>query len=580
MIIYLVENVNDVPIKSISFSNKTFEGLSLWELSHWYFQTIVIRLPKYDILTKEEGTREHYESVIWNPIFILKSTNERIDMNGINHFSDHTELFCVINTVNDLSEEDKLKIMFTSDEKCTSLVQMIEERKKEGPLAIAEEDWLDFHTAIFPCNKTTAEEVFETLENGVNPLETKSSVKKSKKRKSGGDLIVPTQLIGEGSYGVVMKAINTLTTNEVIVKYQKYDQKRLCEKLSCSDLNDCKMKKKICLLQDAIHEIFINSMVITPFVLEYDYPMFNVMVGSWLCNAPEDPNESGSFCLNSQNKSNISNIRYYSAFSPLPDVSIKSLVIDSSLPDDHTKLEQISDLMLQVFGALSMVQQPDQKYNHLDLHLSNILLEEYPSSFEITYGDDERIVVKSDYHPSIIDQGVAIIYHPSTNTLAWSPNLVYFFQDFIDRGYTPKTYMPGYDIILFIGSIICALWEDAEKTYNRLLYALCLWMNELYGCSEEKYISSSFYYSIVKGKQCRIPDIMFNIPPSFMNHLIDGVDYHDVIRSIITDLPRHFENTPSEIVFDWDDFKSNHRYTRPVYPKVYDVSTKSSWWFW
>jgi hypothetical protein len=559
-------------IAVFEFSNGAFRGRPLWDLSQFVFARNVSLLPKYDtdMIMRGESLK-NYQTILWNPHLVERATDTPLDMNSINEFDDSIALNCLVNAITTLSAQEKLKEMFTSD-RCTALVQHINSRPR---LASSEDEWLNFHTAIFPCTSSTAREVFENLEQGVDPLTRfeEDDNSHSKKRKNVQPALIPKKVIADGSYGVVMSALNTVNNRDVVVKYPKYDNWQLCNNLACAssassssssqDLDDCKMKKTICLLQSAIHEIYVNMTLISPFLIYANQLSFNQMVGSWLCNAPDEPEYAGTFCQ----PGHMDTARYYSAFSPLDaDLSMHEYMQYTTPPDSAAKLKDVSDALIMLFLALAMIQGPDRQYNHRDLHLGNVLMQRYHGApVVVTYGPNENVTVDSKYHPVIIDQGVATIYTPSTRTLAWSPDWVNFAYSLNQSGYPGLTYMPGYDIVLALGSVIELLMDVPGNKYSRLVHALCRWLNALYGCTDTQYLTDRILFSNTK-HGLRLPDLIGTLPPAFVYHLFNGVDYVDVVRSLVNDLPTHFANAP-DTPFNADAYKSTQPpYRPPIIP--------------
>lgn len=509
--------------------------------------------------------------VIWSVKWIVDGREI-----GYDHYQDSIvaqmdEIQCRLNEYKHVNALEKLQEIIDMPE-CTTLVRDLQRRNVGLNSEDSEnsEEWLNFHTAIFPCHSETVESI---LKMDTNPIQGADRSTTKNKRKSSEDKLIPIKTVREGSYGVVVRAKDTITDREVVVKYNKSHPKYLCDRIMYEVSEDLsyEMFGKICRLSQAIHEIFVNSTLISPYILRSRSPFFNLMLGSWLCNSPSDPVRSGRFCLDNSSDSN----KFYSAFAPLSDKDALVDVIGMDDVDEMTKFKDFQGVLLQIFSSLAGVQQTDLKYNHHDLHDGNILIEisDTDHTFRIPY-KDASVSVDSPFRAIIIDQGCASVYQPSTDRFAWSTDSATFLGGMQIAGFPCQPYMPGDDIILVLGTMLRKLLEfDEGEKYSRVLHTLARFVNELFACTDEKYLTSIL---LSLGTKPRLSSVIEGavrslFPTAWINSLFSSVDYYNVVEALVERFPEIFEETANLGPFNPNDYKATVT-EKYVLPRLTEMS--------
>lgn len=467
---------------------------------------------------RDQDSNEFENAMIWAVVW---KANGKIVVNPYNPLNPqiHT-LDCMLNDYTEMTNMQKMKQLM-NDPECTTLVQDVSQSRSATKQS---REWLDFHTAVFPCSSQSTDSVLSKLSQ--NPAPT----------------LKPVENIADGSFGMVVKAQNTATGKQFAVKYQKNILNKLCDKLVChsSSSSTCEMEYKMCPVQNAVHEIFVNMKAISPFVLRNNSNVFNLMLGSWLCEGPVDPVNSGKFC---DTKDAVT--RYYSAFELLSNkVVIMEFVLDKSSNED-TKFEDLYNVLSKLFEGLSNIQRKDLKYNHHDLHDGNILIE----------------TIDGEVYPIIIDQGCATLYFPLTDTLAWSGDVAKFTGFCQMVGLPSKCYMPCDDILLVLGQVVINL--ISTKKYDSIVYALLDMINDLYRCSRTKIISQSIAFCDKNERKPRFQKLIDFISKSqratasYMDWCMDGVDYKNVVQAIRTKWRTFYEHHKTlNQPFSWSSYHS------------------------
>lgn len=443
----------------------------------------------------DQDSKKFEDAMIWAVVW---KANGKIVVNSYDVLNPQIEtLDCMLNDYTEMTNMQKMKDLMT-DRECTTLVQLVSKNQSASKQS---REWLDFHTAVFPCSSESTDSVLSKLT--LNPAPT----------------LKPMENIADGSFGMVVKAKNTSTGKQFAVKYQKNILNKLCDNLVCQSSSSaaCEIEQKMCPVQNAVHEIFVNMKAIAPFVLRSNSNVFNLMLGSWLCEGPVDPVNTGKFC---DSKDAVT--RFYSAFELLSNkVVMMEFVLDTSVNED-TKFEDVNDVLTTLFKGLSDIQRKDLKYNHHDLHDGNILIEK----------------IDGEIYPIIIDQGCATLYFPLSDTLAWSGDVAKFTGFCQMVGLPAKCYMPCDDILLVLGQVVINL--IGTKKYDNIVYALLDLINGLYRCEKSKVISRSIAYCYEKERKPRFQKLIDFISKShratasYMDWCMDGVDYTDVVQAIRT----------------------------------------------
>jgi serine/threonine protein kinase len=217
---------------------------------------------------------------------------------------------------------------------------------------------------------------------------------------------------------------------EVIVKYEVVRDRdyKSCQDsyLKCIDRYKnitglCKTQEIYCRLESAFIEIYINKLHIQNlkcrnFAMFYAFfmcPTFSISFDKENKPTRNFINkfiENKRFCVENEKNEELNQEKLH-VFSVYE--YIKGKTLKEYLTSKEFNIISYYEIMLQIFGALSIAQIPNTLYyNHNDLHCSNVMIQSYPNKKEYEYSYEfpyEKTLnkVKSNKRAVIIDQGNA-----------------------------------------------------------------------------------------------------------------------------------------------------------------------------
>lgn len=252
------------------------------------------------------------------------------------------------------------------------------------------------------------------------------------------NLIVPERYLSAGANGITFlaklkdKSKKKNINNYVIVKYEIVrdrdykecqDQYIKCIDRYKNNIDMCKVNEIYCRLESAFDEIYINKNHIQylncpNFAMFYAFfmcPTYTVMFEKDKRNPSKEFIQkyinNKNFCI--ENTENLSvrdseRMHVFSVYEYIKGETLYDYIMSFSF-----KIDTFYEILLQIFGALSIAQVPDcVYYNHNDLHCKNIMIETHPQNSLYNYiykFPYEKTVnkVKSNKRAVIIDQGSA-----------------------------------------------------------------------------------------------------------------------------------------------------------------------------
>jgi serine/threonine protein kinase len=252
------------------------------------------------------------------------------------------------------------------------------------------------------------------------------------------DIIKPSKYLSAGVNGITfLSKIKKEKGKEVIVKYEIVRDRdyKSCQNsyIKCIDKYKnytglCKTEEIYCRLDSAFIEIYINKMHIQNlkcrnFAMFYAFfmcPTFSVTFGNDNKPNQEFINkfiENKRFCVENNNEEiNQEKMHVFSVYEYIKGKTLKDYLISKEF-----NIISYYEIMLQIFGALSIAQIPNTLYyNHNDLHCSNIMIQTYPQKkvYEYSYKfpyEKTLNKVESNKRAVIIDQGNASIVFNNCN---------------------------------------------------------------------------------------------------------------------------------------------------------------------
>lgn len=249
------------------------------------------------------------------------------------------------------------------------------------------------------------------------------------------DTIIPDRYLSAGANGITFLANlkkDKKGDKKVIVKYEVVRDRdyEYCqdEYIKCIDnyknkVNMCKVSEIYCRLESAFNEIYINK----NHIQYLNSPNFALFYAFFMCPTytvifeknKKTPSqefirkyiENKNFCPFSKENESIRDsdkMHVFSVYEYIKGETLYDYILSFSF-----NINTFYEIILQIFGALSIAQIPDYVYyNHNDLHSKNIMIETYTNNnikeFVYKFPLEKTLnKVKSNKRAVIIDQGSA-----------------------------------------------------------------------------------------------------------------------------------------------------------------------------